>query len=59
MRVNVNLTIEIDPDEWELTYGNFDGRRAIAQDVREYAKHAIRDLIADNSDPNVAVTLNN
>ena len=59
MRVNVNLTIEIDPDEWELAYGDFDGRRAIAQDVREYAKHAIRDLIADNSGANVAVTLNN
>ena len=59
MRVNVNLTIEIDPDEWELAYGDFDGKRAIAQDVREYVKHSIRDLIADNSDANVAVTLNN
>ena len=59
MRVNVNLTIDINPDEWELAYGDFGGRRAIAQDVREYVQHSIRDLIADNSDANVAVTLNN
>lgn len=59
MKINVNLTIEIDPDEWNLTYGDSLGRRALAKDVREYVQHSIRDLIADNSDPNVTVTLNN
>lgn len=59
MKIAVNLTIEIDPDEWDLAYGNGTNRREVARDVKEYVKHAIRDLIADNSDPNVAVTLNN
>ena len=49
MKINLSLTIEFDPDEWVL-----DNR-----DPREEVRCMVRDLIADNIDNNVAVTLNN
>jgi hypothetical protein len=42
MKINVNFTVDIDPESWELNYGiSASDKKAIRDDVREALKHAM------------------
>lgn len=40
MKVNVTLQVEVDPAEWNATYGLGLGHREVAEDIREYVYDA-------------------
>lgn len=40
MKVSVTLQVEVDPAEWNATYGLGLGHREVAQDIREYVYDA-------------------
>jgi len=37
MKVNVNFTIDVNEEDWEMNYG-ISGAKAIREDVKNYAK---------------------
>lgn len=40
MRVRVTLTVDVDPDAWEMTYGT--PRFELREDVREYVREHVQ-----------------
>lgn len=55
MKIRVELTVEIDPDAWEMTYGT--PRDELRQDVKTYVLGYIQGSAAAEEDCITRVTL--
>lgn len=55
MKVRVTLTIEVDPESWDMTYGVEPER--IRTDVREYVLNQVQGSAASDEGAIVSVTL--
>ena len=42
MRVKITLTVNIDPDAWDLNYGTGTSAKAIREDVQTYIETTVR-----------------
>lgn len=56
MKVRVTLTVEVDPESWELNYGV--DKEAMRQDVREWVQHVVDEQLRHSTgDENAKATL--
>ena len=49
MKVIVTLEVEVDPEEWDMTYGTGTKAADVRKDVKEYVAHSIHDLMQENN----------
>lgn len=49
MKVRMNITVEVDPEAWERTYGvDMTDRKALREDVVRYCNGCVEDSAAAN-----------
>lgn len=45
MRVTVKVSVDIDPESWDLNYGTGSDRVTIGRDVRRYINHIVHEQL--------------
>lgn len=45
MKVRVTMTVDIDPEAWDLNYGTGTDAAAVREDVRTYIENGARDQL--------------
>lgn len=58
MKIRVTLSLEVDPEMWQLIYGNgYPGAAEVRGDVRDYVLNAVQQCPAAQEDAITSVTL--
>lgn len=47
MRVKITMTLDIDPEAWDQTYGTGSSAAAVREDVREHALYTLTETYAE------------
>lgn len=55
MKVIVTVEVEVDREEWDMTYATGTSAAAIREDVKSYVAHSMHDLCQDNNGASVTL----